>query len=529
MKISQIRFLDFLILLIWSCMVTGSIFTISDLFMDCLLYPKWVVFEGFCFVGIVLLPFVLFSNNPIQWRLLYKNVCLVTNSLILIETILSLSQKFFKYGFFSYYAIGTFDNVAGLTACIVVCFPLGWLFYKEYGKIEKAIFCLSKSLGLCTVIAYESRIGVVCIVFLLLYYMIREKKAPIVYSFLFLVMALPAASVFLKIQSTKGRWFILSNAFRMINEKPLFGWGTDGFKRNYMNIQANFFSENPDSHYLAVADNIHHPLNEYIHFVVNYGVLCLLFVGTVFAFVCYYYHMHKTLWGVEGELVFVGVGLLSFFSYPLAYPMTWLILTVAFLLLFNAKIKTFFLKKPFKKTYLVVVLCSVLAFFPCKKEILSQMQWKRVSLKASINPSKELLHTYKELLHSRRDDCRFLYDFAIKEYDVGHYNTALSYAKEAACLMSDYDIQLLLADIYKSLHKDSSAVANYLIAHNMCPGRLAPYYEIYEIYSDKNDTTACLYWHDIISKMYIKQKNYLVESMLNEIEIDIKRFKQPNY
>lgn len=48
-------------------------------------------------------------------------------------------------------------------------------------------------------------------------------------------------------ESIKGRLFIWKVATGMIEDKPLFGFGSNGFEANYMNYQAAFFKKNKDT------------------------------------------------------------------------------------------------------------------------------------------------------------------------------------------------------------------------------------------------------------------------------------------
>ena len=58
----------------------------------------------------------------------------------------------------------------------------------------------------------------------------------------------------------------------------------------------------------------------------------------------------------------------------------------------------------------------------------------------------------------------------------------------------------------------------------MCPSRLLPLYEMYNIYSGCNDTTNCWRLYAEISRKKIKVKNQVTDMILKEINQDIKRF-----
>jgi O-antigen ligase len=56
-----------------------------------------------------------------------------------------------------------------------------------------------------------------------------------------------------------------------LKDKPIAGYGKGGFKANYMNYQAKYFEEHPNSKFSMLAGITDRPFNEYIGLIVNYG------------------------------------------------------------------------------------------------------------------------------------------------------------------------------------------------------------------------------------------------------------------
>lgn len=61
----------------------------------------------------------------------------------------------------------------------------------------------------------------------------------------------------------------------MISQKPILGYGENGFKNHYMTFQEQYFAKHHNSPYKDLADNITHPFNEYLLILTNYGILGL--------------------------------------------------------------------------------------------------------------------------------------------------------------------------------------------------------------------------------------------------------------
>uniref|UniRef100_UPI003218024B O-antigen ligase family protein n=1 Tax=uncultured Draconibacterium sp. TaxID=1573823 RepID=UPI003218024B len=81
-----------------------------------------------------------------------------------------------------------------------------------------------------------------------------------------------------KKDSADGRILIWQVASEMIADKPIIGHGMNGFQRNYMEYQADFFEKNPNSSYKILADDNIYAFNEFIRILVEQGSAGLLFI-----------------------------------------------------------------------------------------------------------------------------------------------------------------------------------------------------------------------------------------------------------
>lgn len=90
----------------------------------------------------------------------------------------------------------------------------------------------------------------------------------------FIGLLLIIAFYFIKQQSADGRVFIWKTSISMIKEKPILGWGHNGFKANYLDFQEKYFKAghaNKTEYYLS--NNIHNTYNEPIRIIIEYGIL----------------------------------------------------------------------------------------------------------------------------------------------------------------------------------------------------------------------------------------------------------------
>ena len=78
---------------------------------------------------------------------------------------------------------------------------------------------------------------------------------------------------------------------------------------------------------------------------------------------------------------------------------------------------------------------------------------------------------YERLYPKLQNDYRFLYNYAVMQFDAGRYEGALRTARECKRLLADYDLCLLTGDIHRALGHTKDAINCYQRAHNYCPVR----------------------------------------------------------
>ena len=241
------------------------------------------------------------------------------------------------------YIKGVFDNPTGfaLHTCMLVAMmkthpqPLP---VSEGSGYRQTLTCFGKgSVWLLTVASAVMvflsgcRTGMVCMAVIILLMIYREMKrriksgvlrlwGTVIGSGVLLAVVLYVFSV--KQESTGGRRFILERTWKLIEERPLTGYGWHGFEREYMPYQAKYFKAHPDNPAAWYADEISHPLNEFLYLCVDFGIIAPLLLLFVFA-VPYYFFLQGHRGCREGRghrgslLMAVRVGLLfSLTSYP---------------------------------------------------------------------------------------------------------------------------------------------------------------------------------------------------------------------
>lgn len=115
-------------------------------------------------------------------------------------------------------------------------------------------------------------------------------------------------------ESVQGRLLIWKVSVQMIKERPLWGWGTDGFRTSYMLYQAQYLEAKGTSIERRLASNNHLTYNEPLRFAVDYGLIGLAFyLLAVYRVVRYRPRDPEAVVLKAGMLSYIVLGL---FSYP---------------------------------------------------------------------------------------------------------------------------------------------------------------------------------------------------------------------
>lgn len=116
-------------------------------------------------------------------------------------------------------------------------------------------------------------------------------------------------------ESVHGRLLIWKVSWQMIKERPVWGWGVDGFRTNYMFYQAGYLKERGTSLERRLAGNNYFTYNEPLRFAVEYGLIGVIFYLVVIYGVMVRYRPQtpETVALKAGMLSYIVLGL---FSYP---------------------------------------------------------------------------------------------------------------------------------------------------------------------------------------------------------------------
>lgn len=309
------------------------------------------------------------------------------------------------------------------------------------------------------------------------------------YRYLFIVtlFLLVTASFFFYYQkkdSANGRLLIWKVSCEMIKDKPLFGHGYGSFKAKYMDYQAQYFINNPNSKYHSLADNVQHPFNEFIKVTVEFGIIGITALGVIILFILKRFNKpdneFKSL-ALSGFMAYIAF---AFFSYPLQYISIWLLLILYLSFLFHpmeVKIENKIIKLGIR---MIVITTCCIGLVYVLGQIKAELKWKEIAIKSLNGETVEMLPEYKKLYPTLKSNPFFLYNYGAELNVAGKYDESITVLTQCQKRFNDYDLQLLLADNYYK--KGDFLKATQILEHasNMIPCRFSPLDQLLQIYID---------------------------------------------
>lgn len=419
---------------------------------------------------------------------------------------------------------GTFDNPAGLALflCSLLPFPLGIVLQRSTDKGKKVIYMTVILLATVTLLLTHSRTGILCLAAYALMGISSSGKCSTRLGWKIIIPVITLAgcfALFFKSGSTSGRMFILERTWELIRESPWVGHGTGGFNREYMNRQADFFRQHPESPATMLADETGHPLNEFAYLWVEYGiavplVLLFLWMGT-----WHILRKRKDMPSQTGTYTLISLLLSALFSYPLKYPITWVIIGYCAVIVGMGYFKPLLLPKLLKAlTVLFLASFGIGLWIHLAREIPWEKEWGHAARETLKGKGQEMMPRYARLYTHFPHNPEFLYNYTAELFQAGHTEKAWHTAQSCRKQWSKYNLELLTGDICRELRKYEAAICHYQRAAYMCPVRFAPLEGLYYAYRNIGDTIRADSIAQIIQQKKVKIPSYDVERIKKEIK-----------
>ena len=247
----------------------------------------------------VKLLYLLIIGGLIQAAIIFAQYCGIINSL---NGNFNITGTFTNPGHVAVYLSGSIVSA-------IILFKQSYKTAEKTSKILLSIFVVILFAALCLCKSRTSFIALIAAVIVVLLQTDRFRhftkvcKSSIVAVGVALLLFAVAGSYYIRTKSADARLLIWRVSIELFEQAPVFGNGTESFKRQYMYRQAEYFGKatinaaprhnlqtssqfsarfaacfnaNPNSKYILVANNHYQSFNEFIHIACEQGIIGLL-------------------------------------------------------------------------------------------------------------------------------------------------------------------------------------------------------------------------------------------------------------
>ena len=296
-----------------------------------------------------------------------------------------------------------------------------------------------------------------------------------------------------KKDSADGRILIWKISLEMVKDKPILGYGFDGFRKNYMNYQAAYLQEKQLPETINnLADDNHHAFNEFLRIIIEQGIIgvIILFIFlTTIGYTIYKYKLYidtvsRTIISCLTALLFF-----SFFSYPLStfHINALIVILLAGLAcssqdtpIWKLQIRSISLIIP----YSIIFFISSVYLFSYSK---ANSDWLN-TLKGVYTNDNILEEARKKL----SGNPYFLSTYGKYLNKKKLYSKAASILSQSIKEYPSYYTVMELGISYKAQKKYTEAMHCFYKAMHMIPHKIKPLYFMMELYYDQKDYKSAI-------------------------------------
>jgi O-antigen polymerase len=398
------------------------------------------------------------------------------------------------------------------------------------------------------------------------YFNTRLKKLSLLFSLVILFITIGAGLYHFKKGSADGRLLIWKVSAEMVKDKPVFGHGYDGFKKHYMDYQAEYFKKNPDSEEAMFAGDNNYAFNEPIQLMVENGAIgILLLIATI---LLVFFRKYRILESKEtreesiyqkpeeiyslsppsdqisirqreqeqyllhiSRAVILSIMVFGLFSYPMQ------ILPIKICLAVSFAITTATLRRK-GKTNILQPICTNKKIQLALKSILSlgcfgllclatghlthiktaYTNWKNAFDLYNIGIYDECLSDYKKAYPLLKTNGDFMTNYGKALSMAGKHVEAVEVLQLASKYYPNAVVYNALGDSYKKLEQTNQAEQAYLHAWHMNPSRFYSKYLLAKLYNETGQKEKAIEVAKELLKKDIKVGSTAIEEIKEEMK-----------
>lgn len=403
---------------------------------------------------------------------------------------------------------GSFENPGPLGGYLAICFVATIRNYRYMNRWIGVVCSLMLGAG---VIFSDSRAAWLAILVAMLYVgmqfiCVKPVRQLYIFTLLLIVFGITSLTVY-KPDSAKGRLMIWSICTDMIKDHPVCGQGFASFQREYMNSQANYIRQYPDSKGSELAVNNRFAFNEFLHIACEQGMIGLLLILAILAILFVKYIRQKSIL-FPCLITFV---VFACFSYPCDVSLLLMVLALLLGTLSIGETPAINIQSVYPKLIVAVMCLTTIC-------VLGYHWVERTRIEKALSrfvywddyESLDYICKHYVLVENSSD---FMFRYARLLYLKGEYELAIPAVKQAIYLYPTTDKYCDLGDVFLRLEKYNEAEQAYWRAVRLLPNLAYPRYCLFLLYKEMNQKQEATEMARQILIMTPKKENRRYEEM----------------
>lgn len=423
-----------------------------------------------------------------------------------------------------------FFNSGILAILLAVIFPLHIYLFRFDKKVMQITSVINLVLTIVLIIAVQSRTAIlICTISLVSYcherMIVRNGKIKLknILISLFLFAFVFATLFYYKLASSNGRLLIWKISLSHASDN-IAGIGVGNFAYQYPLWQAGFFSKkgSADNENLYLADMSFYAFNELLQLLIEGGVISFVFfAGFIF------FTLQKGLRAPgSGEvrvftLIFIGITLSTFFSYPLHNPSIFLMLILS-----GAYVNQFescdnkisgptFSASIFLRILQVTTGLFLLGYFASQYVALG---WWRQAKKNIIVNEQTAIKYYNKAYPLLQHKGEFVFNYGAQCFEIGRYEKASLLFDKCVCIFSHYSLFIYKGANHQKIGQYKSAEKCFSLAEKMLPSRIYPKSLLAKLYWEQGDTSKAFHKAREVILFKTKVESHSIDSIKTEMK-----------
>lgn len=366
--------------------------------------------------------------------------------------------------------------------------------------------------------------------------------------------------------SADGRLLIWKVSAEMIKDKPLLGHGYDGFKKHYMDYQAEYFQYNSESKEALVAGDTNYAFNELIQLTVEYGLVGLLLVLLVIIRIfsnpsnssnreasnpsnSFYrskaptietivtIETSQTLFTHISRAVILSILVFGLFSYPLQILPVKICLVVAVAIVAGKSghigkinsLDAIQISNPIRFGLKSILSVGCLGLLWLATEHLNQLKtahtdWKNAFDIYNVGAYPECLEDFELAYPQQKTNGVFLTNYGKALSMAEKHDEAVGVLKQATRYYPNIVVYTALGDSYKNLGRAANAEQAYFHAWYMNPSRFYPLYLLAKLYDETEQNAKAIE----VAKELLEKDIKIESTAIKEIQEEMRMIVEKN-